>query len=122
MSSGHASLSPERWARFTRDQQLMMIANERNRASKLMAPEDRERLKSAYARVLQLTDLTVDVRRERGLRKELLRWRELVARLWLQPAGDPDAHRQAFRSLLLFSYETAKQILFVLGEGPGAPP
>ena len=122
MSSGHASLSPERWARFTRDQQLMMIANEMNRASKLMAPEDRERLKSAYTRVLQLTDLTVDVRRERGLRKELLRWRELVARLWLRSDGDPDAHRQAFRSLLLFSYETAKQIPFVLGEDPGAPP
>lgn len=122
MSSGHASLSPERWAKFTRDQQLMMIANEMNRASKLMAPEDRERLKSAYARVLQLTDLTVAVRRERGLRKELLRWRELVARLWLRPDGDPAAHRQAFRALLLFSYETAKQIPLVLGEGPGAPP
>jgi hypothetical protein len=118
MSSHHGSLSPQRWAQFTRDQQLMMIANEMNRASKLMAPEDRERLKSAYARVLQLTDLTVAVRQERGLRKELLRWRDLVARLWLGPDGDADAHRQAFRALLLFSYETAKQIPFVLGEGP----
>jgi hypothetical protein len=122
MSSGDASLSPERWARFTRDQQLMRIANEMNRASKLMAPEDRERLKSAYTRVLQLTDLTVDVRRERGLRKELLRWRELVARLWLRSDGDPDAHRQTFRSPMLFSSGIAKQIPFVLGEGPGGPP
>jgi hypothetical protein len=99
----------------------MAIANEMNRASKLMAPEDRERLKSACARVLLLTDLTVDVRPERGLRKELPRCRDRIAQLWLQPEDDPAAHRETFRSLLLMSCETAKQIPFVLGEGPAAP-
>jgi hypothetical protein len=120
MSLHHSALSPDRWVRFSRNQQLLMIANEMNRAAKLMAPVDHERLKGAYARVLQLTDLTLAVRPDRGLRKELLRWRDLVARLWLEPQGDAAAHRGAFRLLLCFSYETARQIPFVLGSDPPA--
>jgi len=116
----HADLTLERWAGFTPDQQLLMIANELNRAAKLMAPADRERLKNSYARALQLTDLTVAARREHGFRRELLRWRDLVARLWLEPGSDPGSHRDALRCLLLFSPVTARQIPFVLGEGPAA--
>jgi len=59
--SQHAGLSPERCAAFSLDQQVLMIANEMNRAAKLMAPADRERLRSAYERILQLADLTVQV-------------------------------------------------------------
>jgi hypothetical protein len=116
----HAGLAPERWASFTSDQQLLMIANEMNRGAKLMAAADRERLKSSYARALQLTDLTVAARREHGFRRELLRWRDLVARLWLEPGSDPGAHRDALRCLLRFTPVTARQIPFVLGEGPAA--
>ena len=36
----HATLTPERWRQFTLDQQLLMIANEMNRASKLLKPGD----------------------------------------------------------------------------------
>ena len=114
----HAGLSLERWAGFTPDQQLLMIANEMNRAAKLMAPADRERLKNSYARALQLTDLTIAVRREPGFRREFLRWRDLVARLWLEAGSDPRPHRDALRCLLLFSPATARQIPFVLGAGP----
>ena len=35
----HASLTAERWAAFGRDQQILMIANEMNRASRLSAPK-----------------------------------------------------------------------------------
>jgi hypothetical protein len=113
----HTGLTLERWAGFTSDQQLLMIANEMSRAAKLMMPADRARLKNSYARTLQLTDLTVAARREHGFRRELLRWRDLVARLWLEPGSDPAAHRDALRHLLLFSPATARQIPFVLGEG-----
>jgi hypothetical protein len=40
----HASLTPERWAGFGRDQQILMIANEMNRASRLFGADDRGRL------------------------------------------------------------------------------
>jgi DNA-binding XRE family transcriptional regulator len=37
----HASLSPRRWAAFSLDQQLLMIANQMSRGASLMAPADR---------------------------------------------------------------------------------
>ncbi|HEX3555356.1 MAG TPA: hypothetical protein VIA62_19195 [Thermoanaerobaculia bacterium] len=37
----HASLSPERWAAFSRDQQILMIGNEMNRATRLLRLGDR---------------------------------------------------------------------------------
>ena len=47
-------------------------------------------------------------------------FRDLVGRLWLDPGSYPRAHRDALRHLLLFSPATARQIPFVLGEGPSA--
>ena len=105
----HAGLSPERWAAFSLDQQVLMIANEMNRAAKLMAPGDRERLRNAYERILQLTDLTVEVNARRALRRELLRWRDLLAALYVAPASDPAAHAAAFRALLRLTPEASKQ-------------
>jgi len=49
----HASLTPERWSTFSLDQQILMIANEMNRASKLFAGGDRERLLGCYERALR---------------------------------------------------------------------
>lgn len=110
----HATLSSERWSAFTIDQQVLMIANEMNRATKLMAPADDERRRNTYARVLQLADLTVAVQRGRGLRRELLRWRDLVARLYLEPAGDAIGHAAALRCLLTFTRTAALQRAHVL--------
>jgi hypothetical protein len=111
--SQHASLSPERWSAFSLDQQILMIGNEMNRATRLQQPKDAASLTLAYERVLRLLDLTVEVQRRPTLRRELLRWRDLIAELYLQP--DPDQHAAAFRSLLLFTPEAARQIPFVLG-------
>ena len=79
----HASLTPERWARFDLDQQILMIANDMNRASRLLGPEDRDSLQRTYERVLRLVDLTVATQPRRGLRRELLRWRDLIAALYI---------------------------------------
>ena len=54
MAAQHSGISPERWASYPRAQQLLMIANEMNRASRLFGPEDRERLLASYERVLAL--------------------------------------------------------------------
>jgi hypothetical protein len=108
----HASLSPERWAAFGRDQQILMIANEMNRASRLFGAADRGRLANAYERVLRLADLTVEVQPSRSLRRELLRWRELAGGVYLNP--DLEAHRQLFRALLLLTPASAKQVPLLL--------
>jgi len=113
--SQHSTLSPERWSGFSLDQQILMIANEMSRASRLMKPGDLQSLRLCYERVLRLVDLTVEVQRRPTLRRELLRWRDLVAALYIRDASDLAEHRAAFRSLLQFTPAAAKQIPFVLG-------
>lgn len=112
----HASLSAERWSVFGLPQQILMIGNEMHRAAKLMSPEDTPGRQRAYERVLRLVDLTVEVQPRRGLRRELLRWRDLVAALYLLPDPDPANHRAALRVLLLMTPESARQVPFVMRE------
>jgi len=109
----HAGLDVTRWSAFSRDQQVLMIANEMNRASRLFGPGDRGRLANAYERVLRLADLTVQAQPGRSLRRELLRWRELAGSVYLEP--DEQLHRDLFRALLLLTPETAKQLPCLLG-------
>lgn len=120
MSTQHASLSPERWGRFPLAQQLLMIANEMNRASKLFGPSDAERLGNAYERVLALVDLTVQINPRRGLRRELLRWRDLVAELYVAPHREARSHAVAFRALLQLHPETWRQLPYVTGADASA--
>ena len=114
MAEQHAGLTTERWSSFSRDQQILMIANEMHRAGKLFAPEDRERLRNGYERVLRLTDLTAQVQQRPGLRRELLRWRELVAALYVAPEPSQQDHRVALRCLLQFTPVAAAQIAQLL--------
>ena len=114
MAVQHSTLSPERWAGFPLAHQILMIGNEMNRAGKLFGTGDEDRQRSAYERVLNLADLTVRATVRRSLRRELLRWRDLVAQLYL--AAEPQAHRSAFRALLLLNPEAAKQIPLLLAD------
>ena len=110
----HASLSPERWAGFGLDRQILMIGNEMNRAKRLIELRDFPGLSLAYERVLRLLDLTVEVHQRSTLRRELLRWRGLIAELYVQPEPIAVDHIAAFRCLLLFTPVAAQQIPFVL--------
>jgi hypothetical protein len=95
-----------------------MIANEMNRASKLFGPGDADRLRSSYERVLALTDLTVRVDAARSLRRELLRWRDLVAEQYVSAKPDPGAHAVIFRALLQLHPEARRQLPYVTGAAP----
>lgn len=48
--------------------------------------------------------------RLRSLRRELLRWRDLVAALYLETTPHPAEHAAAFRCLLRFTPGSARQI------------
>ncbi len=113
----HASLSAERWSAFGRDDQLLMIANEMQRAAHLFEPADRDRLRRSLERVLRLVDLTVEVQGDPGLRKELLRWRDLAAAIYISETPDAAEHAAALRALLLLSPGAARQIPFLLAAG-----
>jgi hypothetical protein len=109
----HAALTPGRWAAFSLDQQILMIANEMHRAANLFSPADRERLLGSYERVLQLVDLTIATQSGGSLRRELLRWRDLVAAQYVAPDPSPAAHRDAFRVLLQFTPAAYAQTPYV---------
>lgn len=106
----HAGLSPERWAQFSLDQQILMIANEMNRGAKLLTRGPRTSQQASHERVLALVDLTVGANEGTSLRRELLRWRELFAELYLAPAPDATTCRELLVCLLRFTPEAAKQI------------
>jgi hypothetical protein len=106
----HSSLTLERWRQFDLDQQILMIANELNRVSKLLGPGDEARRKSGYERTLALVDLTVAATSASGLRRELLRWRGLIAALYAGLATGPAAHAAALRVLLRFTPAASRQI------------
>ena len=108
--SQHSGLSLERWCRFTEAQRILMIGNEMQRARSCFETSERESLQRCYERVLRLTDLTASATKRDGLRRELLRWRDLVAELFLASAADREVHDRTFRQLLLLSPEAAKQI------------
>ena len=126
----HSGLTKEKWLSFLPVQQILMIANEMNRAKRLFSPPDKKGLLLCYERILYLTDLTVQSNVRRGLRKELLRWRDLAAEEYLlfYQSGEmerPDnnssliellrnRHLKLFRSLLLLHPESAKQISWVI--------
>lgn len=92
-----------------------MIANEMNRSSKLMAPADLPLRRGGYERILALTDLTIQLADRRSRRRELLRWRDLIAALYLTDEPDPRGHGAAFRALLQMHPETWKQLPYVTG-------
>ena len=104
----HALLTVERWSAFSFDQQILMIANELNRARKLDAPADRARFESACDRMLHLTDLTIQTAPRPAVRRELLRWRDLVAALYLG-IGD-ETPLSALRVLLRFTPTASRQL------------
>lgn len=115
---GLAGPSAARWAEFSLPQQIIMIANDLNRASKWMGPGDLELRRGSYARALALTDLTASGTVRRGLRRELLRWRELLAGLYLEESPCPERNRELLRILLRFSYESSRQIPHTPGLAP----
>lgn len=109
----HANLAPERWAKFTLGQQILQIGAEMQRAMRFLQPSQSTSLLACYERVLRLTDLTVQVQDNPSLRRELLRWRGVIAEKYVNGSSDEAAHREAFRVLLQLHPESAKQIRII---------
>ena len=110
--------SASRWGEFTLAQQIIMIANDLHRASKWMKREDVELRRGSYARALALTDLTAAGTARFAVRRELLRWRELLAELYVDETPRPDMNRELLRVLLLFTFESSRQIRNTPGLSP----
>ena len=108
--SQHAGLTVERWRSFSHPQRILMIANEMNRASRLVDQAHANSRQLCYERVLRLVDLTIAAAPRSSVRREMLRWRDLAAELYLADRHEPDFHRAAVRALLQQTPESAGQI------------
>jgi hypothetical protein len=113
VSAPHAGLTLERWTRFDFGRQVLMIANEMHRATKLIAAADRERRRGSLERVYALVDLTVAANSSTSRRRELLRWREQLGLAYLAQDATPSLDRALLRALLQLDPGAAGQIPFV---------
>lgn len=110
MSSQHSELTEDRWSKFSLDQQILMIGNEMNRGRKQISSSNWSSLRNCYERVLRLVDLSIGVHEAWGLRRELLRWRDLIAQLYITETPDLKEHDAVFRCLLRFTPLASQQI------------
>ncbi|MBI4235487.1 hypothetical protein HY604_04275 [Candidatus Peregrinibacteria bacterium] len=74
----HKNLTLEKWSKFKKHQQILMIANEINRLLNGLDKQTLAELTECMERAIELIDLTINSH-EKNLRKELLRFRDLFA-------------------------------------------
>jgi len=104
----HKSMTPERWAGFGMDRQILMIGSEFNRAKNFIAAGLLAETRECYERAFELLDLCCYDPKWRGRFRELLLFREALGELYLSPSPDPEQNRLFFRTLLYWHPETAK--------------
>jgi len=75
----HTGLTSHKWTSFSIDKQILMIANEMNRAKNWIKKKDFDKVRSCYERALELIDLTAEVSDNLNFIKEILRFREQLA-------------------------------------------
>jgi len=80
----HTHLTSEKWVTFGTDKQILMIANEINRAKNWTEKKDFEKVSYCYERALELIDLTVECSKKINFIRELLRYRELLGLAYIQ--------------------------------------
>ncbi len=103
----HKNLDQNKWITFSRDQQLLMIANELNRAKNWVKKGDKKEIKSAYERALELLDLTISVINKKSMLKELLRFREILSSEYLAPKMDTNIIEKLIKVLLSLNSKSA---------------
>jgi hypothetical protein len=81
-----------------------------NRVASAIANGCEVSLRNGYERVLRLTHVAASGRVRPAFRRELLRWRDMVAELYLSDSADWAAHRNAFRALLRMTSVAARRI------------
>ena len=80
----HTHLTSEKWKTFSTDKQILMIANELNRAKNWIEKKDFEKVSNCYERAIELVDLTVECSKNTNFTRELLRYREQLALAYIQ--------------------------------------
>jgi len=102
----HTGLTSEKWKLFRLDKQILMIANEINRAKNWIEKKDFEKVSHCYERAFELIDLTVDSSKNRSLVNELMRFRELLAKEYVLRVNNTEQNLKLFKVLLSLNLES----------------
>jgi hypothetical protein len=78
----HKTLTVEKWASFSFGKQILMIANELNRAKNWIKKKDYIEVRLCYERAFELLYLTISNVTKRSRRLELIRLKEVLAELY----------------------------------------
>lgn len=103
----HRSLASH-WHEFTRAQRILSIASELQRAKNMLAKDDCLEAKNAYERAFELLDLTISLVRSHSERYELLRFREMMAHLYLDEPDNLDLLGKLLNVLLSLDKDAYK--------------
>ncbi|MBN1622470.1 MAG: hypothetical protein JW871_07765 [Endomicrobiales bacterium] len=96
----HKTLTLDKWAAFPLSKRILMIGSEIQRAGSRISKNDFEEVNNCYARAFELIDLTVKSISKKTLRKELLRFRELLAREYMNKQKDIVMNQKLFDVLI----------------------
>ena len=102
----HTGLTSDKWETFSIDKQILMIANEMNRAKNWIEKQDFEKVSHSYERAFELIDLTVDSSKNRSFVNELMRFRELLATEYIHRVNNTEQNSKLFKVLLSLSLES----------------
>lgn len=98
----HRTLTVEKWRGFSFGRQVLMVANELGRAGSAMTAGDPAEVKRCYERALELVCFTLEVApRRRPLRRELCRFKEVLASLYV--SDHPSIHDNQIAQGVLIS-------------------
>ncbi len=81
----HKSMTPERWCGYTRERQILMIGSEFARAKALLQSGPSPLVAECFERAFELLDLCTHDPQWRKSLRELLRFREALGELYLDP-------------------------------------
>jgi hypothetical protein len=96
----HKNMTTEKWFAYESYQQLLMIANELNRAQNSLTSGDADNAIHAWERAFELTDLTAEDTKNQRWLKELLRFRELLGEVFI--SNSPELNKSLMMALLTF--------------------
>ncbi|MFH1540480.1 MAG: hypothetical protein ABID79_01320 [Elusimicrobiota bacterium] len=102
----HKTLTEEKWLQFPLHKQILMIANELNRAKNWIIKNDSQEVKNCYERAFELIDLTVAVSTGKNLLREFLRFREILAQLYSEKENNAEMNQKLYNVLLLLNKES----------------
>lgn len=102
----HKKLTIEKWSKYSAGRQILMIANELNRAKNRIKQGNAKEVNLCYERAMELTDLTSsDPKWKSGL-KELRRFRETLGWIYISEKKDLKMNSLIYRTLIQLKSES----------------